>query len=74
MGGTTDPMAAAFTTRRGHADGVKQSAQEHPELVERARDVGHDPPVAGQRLAIEQPDGRLGVAHVEHDQHNASLM
>ena len=49
----------------------EQAAQEDSELVGGARDIGHDAPVRAKLGPVEQPERRLGVPHVEGQEHGS---
>ena len=62
-------MATPCTWLTGSCSRAEEAAQQNPELVGGAHDVGHQPPVGAQGLAVEQADGGLRVADVEGEEH-----
>ena len=44
---------------------------ERAELVTASVPLGRDPPVLGQLRAVIEPEHRLGVPHVDREQHGA---
>ena len=68
-GGTTDEMMAASTCRSARPSRSNKPVQGRRVLVGGALAARLHAPVEAQRLAVEQPEGRVRVADVDHDEH-----
>ncbi len=71
------PLAHEHGNRRGETDAVdalevEQAAEEHSQLVGRARLLRREPPVIHELLAPVETERRLGIADVDSEQHRAS--
>ncbi|MNN42738.1 hypothetical protein D3C81_1569390 [compost metagenome] len=51
----------------------EQTEQRQAVFIRRSLTVGADPPVLYQRLAFEQSEHNIGVAHIHNENHSSSL-